>query len=135
MRYHNSQWRFDLDLPNGWAEPGLLKRVFSFPRHAQQSANPEFYGPSGASLKIAIGPISPVPSVEEQQKNLERIAAKYGHKGGRPGVKGETWGQSYIKGETWGQSYIIQLTRLVSRGKVWTWHGSCGSNTREDFII
>ena len=28
---------------------------------------------------MAVGPVNPVPSVEEQQKNLQRIAIKYGH--------------------------------------------------------
>ena len=79
VRYHNPEWEFSLDLPNGWAEPGFRKRASSFFRYAKQSTQPEFYGPSGASLKIAIGPISPAPSVEEQQSNLRRIAAKYMH--------------------------------------------------------
>lgn len=79
MKYKNRKWGFELDLPTGWGEPGFFKHLFSFFRYAQQSTQPEFYGPAGASLKLAIGPISPVPSLQEQQRNLERIAAKYGH--------------------------------------------------------
>ena len=41
--------------------------------------NPEFFGPNDASIKFAIGPISPEPSIQEHMDNLERIAEKYGH--------------------------------------------------------
>jgi hypothetical protein len=41
--------------------------------------NPEFDDPDGVSLKFAIGPIVSEHTVREQQRNLERIAAKHGH--------------------------------------------------------
>ncbi|MEW6533598.1 MAG: hypothetical protein AB1473_22410 [Thermodesulfobacteriota bacterium] len=80
MKYRNRHWGFELELPKGWRPPGYLKRLFWFSRYAQQSIHPQFYGPSGAKLKIAVGPIWPVPSVEEQQNNLANIATKYGHR-------------------------------------------------------
>lgn len=72
VKYRNSRWGFQLDLLDGWRQAGLLRKLIF-------AGNPEFYGPSGASIKFAIGPINPVPSVEQQKRNLERIAAKYGH--------------------------------------------------------
>jgi hypothetical protein len=39
----------------------------------------EFFGPGESSMKFAIGPICPEPTVEEQRCNLERIASKHGH--------------------------------------------------------
>jgi hypothetical protein len=39
----------------------------------------EFFGPDGSSIKFAIGRIHPEPTVEEQQRNLERIASRHGH--------------------------------------------------------
>jgi hypothetical protein len=38
----------------------------------------EFYGPDGAGIKFAIGPISPEPSAEMQQQTLQHIAMKRG---------------------------------------------------------
>jgi hypothetical protein len=76
--YHNSTWGFDLQLPAGWREPGGIARVLLFFRYAAQSSQPEFYGPDGASLKFAIGPISPEPSAEMQQRTLQHIAMKRG---------------------------------------------------------
>ena len=78
MRYQNKHWGFKLDFPAGWFEPGFFKRLFSSGRYAQQDVYPEFYGPEGASIKIMSGPISPVPSTE-QQINLKTIAEKHGH--------------------------------------------------------
>lgn len=79
MRYQNQHWGFELDLPPGWGEPGFFKRLFSVGRYAQQAANPEFYARDGSSIKIAVGPISPVPSAEQQQSNLGAIARRHGH--------------------------------------------------------
>ena len=79
MRYHNQHWRFKLDLPPGWGEPSVLKRLLSFGRYAHQTVHPEFYARDGSSIKIAVGPITPVPSAEEQQSNLETIARRHGH--------------------------------------------------------
>ena len=79
MRYRNQRWGFELDLPPGWAEPGFFRRLLSFGRYAQQGVHPEFYSRGGSSIKIAIGPISPVPSAEEQQRNLVSIAGRHGH--------------------------------------------------------
>jgi hypothetical protein len=78
MRYRNRLWKFEMELPMGWSEPGLIKRLTAPGRYAQQASNPEFYGPSGASLKFAIGPINPSPSATEQQANLAAIARRYG---------------------------------------------------------
>lgn len=79
MRYRSKYWGFELDLPPGWAEPGCLWRLLFLGWYALQAVHPEFYGPNGSSIKFAIGPIVPEPTVEEQKKNLERIALKYGH--------------------------------------------------------
>lgn len=79
MKYRNRHWGFELDLPSGWAEPGFFKRLLSLGRYAQQRMHPEFYGPGGSSIKIAVGPISPVPSAEQQQSNMEAIARRHGH--------------------------------------------------------
>ena len=73
MTYRNVQFGFELTLPSGWTGPGLLKRML------QASNQPEFFGQSGSSLKVAIGPISPVPTIEQQLANLSAIANRYGH--------------------------------------------------------
>jgi len=78
MKYRNRTWHFQIELTAGWGEPGLVKRLIEPRRYAQQAANPEFYGPGGASLKFAIGPINPSPSAAEQQANLAAIARRYG---------------------------------------------------------
>ena len=62
--------RCRLDLPEGW-------RPIHPPRSA--AGHMEFSGPSGSSIKFTIGPICPDPTVEEQKRNLERIASKHGH--------------------------------------------------------
>ena len=79
MNYKNVHWGFELVLPISWHEPGLLKRIFFFFRYSQQNINPEFYGPNQSSLKIAIGPIHPKPSLKNQQNNLSNLAMKYNH--------------------------------------------------------
>jgi|ERR1017187_8967313 hypothetical protein len=76
--YYNRVWKFGLQLPDGWSEPGGIARIFFFFRYAAQSSQPEFYGPDRTSLKFAIGPISPEPSAEEQQQTLQHIAMKRG---------------------------------------------------------
>jgi len=79
MTYRNLHWGFQLDFPSGWGEPGFFKHLLSFGRYAKQGVHPEFYGRDGSSIKIAIGPISPVPSAEEQRSNLKAIASRHGH--------------------------------------------------------
>lgn len=66
--YRNKIYGFEMILPARW-DQGLLGRY-----------NPTFYGPSGASIKIAIGPIPLMLDVQTQQANLARIARKYGHR-------------------------------------------------------
>lgn len=73
IKYRNSRNKFEIELPDEWHGPGLISRLL------RMDANPEFYGPKRTSLKFAVGPISPEPSLREQQLNLERIARKYGH--------------------------------------------------------
>ena len=79
MTYRNSHLKFELELPPGWSEPGFFKRLLSPGRYAQQALHPEFYGGNGSSIKIAIGSVSPVPSPEQQRRNLEAIARRHGH--------------------------------------------------------
>ncbi len=76
--YRNRVWRFELQLPVGWKEPGIIARTLFFFRYGAQSSQPEFYGPNGVSMKFAIGPISPEPSAEQQQNTLQHIAMKRG---------------------------------------------------------
>lgn len=64
--------RCRMALPNGWRPAGFLRRLLS-------RGHMEFFGPDGSSIKFAIGPICPEPTVEEQKQNLERIASKHGH--------------------------------------------------------
>jgi hypothetical protein len=79
MKYRNQHWGFEIDLPLGWTEPNFFRRLLSFGRYAKQSVHPGFYACDGSSLKIAIGPISLVPSAEQQRMNLEVIAHRHGH--------------------------------------------------------
>jgi len=62
--------RCRLALPKDW-------RPVASP--ASAAGHMEFSGPAGSSIKFAIGPICPEPTVEEQKHNLERIASKHGH--------------------------------------------------------
>jgi hypothetical protein len=73
--YKNEKWKFEINLPKGWAGSGFLRRLF----RPFDPANPELYGSRGVSLKFAIGPISPEPSLKQMQKNIENISRKYGH--------------------------------------------------------
>ncbi|MBS3149813.1 hypothetical protein J4455_03940 [Candidatus Woesearchaeota archaeon] len=73
IKYRNNHHKFEIELPNERHGPRLISRLFGM------DANPEFYEQNRSSLKFAIGPISPEPSVREQQLNLENIARKYGH--------------------------------------------------------
>lgn len=68
-----SSGRCRIALPNDWRPAGFLRRLFS-------RGHMEFFGPDRSSIKFAIGPIVPEPTVEEQRRNLERIASKYGHR-------------------------------------------------------
>ncbi|MEM4330634.1 MAG: hypothetical protein QW273_01335 [Candidatus Pacearchaeota archaeon] len=73
VKYRNRIYNFEIDLPKGWRYPSIIMRLL------RKDKNPEFYGPKGESLKFAIGKIFYEPSLEEQQKNLERIAQMYDH--------------------------------------------------------
>ncbi len=79
MKYQNTRWDFEMTLPESWHEPKISKYMFFRSRYTQQATHPEFYGPRNSSLKIAVGPINPIPPVETQQENFQRIAIKYGH--------------------------------------------------------
>jgi len=69
-KYQNEFWDFALVFPEGWTARS------SAPERSQQ---PEFDGPSGSSLKFAIGPVRPIPTARQQCENLRRIAIKHGH--------------------------------------------------------
>lgn len=71
--YGLSPGRCRMALPNGWRPAGLLRRFLS-------RGHMEFFGPQGSSIKFAIGPIAPEPTLEEQKRNLQRIASRHGHK-------------------------------------------------------
>lgn len=73
--YANKRWKFEIELSEGWKEPGFFGRLL----RPYDSANPELYGPKGAALKFAIGPISPEPSLGQMQRKVESISRKYGH--------------------------------------------------------
>lgn len=79
VKYVNKYWGFEFDLPPGWSPPGALRRQLSPGRYAHQNTQPEFYGPDDASIKFAIGSITPVPSVNQQQENLKINAQRSGH--------------------------------------------------------
>ena len=70
--YRDPRSGFEIALPSGWRQPGLLSRVL-------RKGDPEFYGPKGTSIKFAVGPIDPFITVEQQKRNLTGIAARYGH--------------------------------------------------------
>jgi hypothetical protein len=67
--YRNKFYQFELALPAGWNK-GLF----------ESSSNLTFYGPSREFLRIAIGPIAPIPDVQTQQNNLVELATNNGHK-------------------------------------------------------
>src|SRR5579864_1413691 len=75
MLYRSKKLGFELAMPTGWSEPGLLRRLFA----SYDSSNPEFSGPGGKSLKFVIGPIHPEASPTAMHETLRRIAAKHGH--------------------------------------------------------
>src|SRR4051812_42153997 len=70
--YRDSRWEFELELPDGWRQAGLLRRWFS-------RGAPEFFGPHDDSIRFAIGPIAPVPDYREQMENLRKVATSHGH--------------------------------------------------------
>jgi len=65
-----------ITLPSGWHSQGFFRRLLN--RTVGGNAV-DFFGPHGSSIKFAIGPIVPEPTVEEQRHELERIARKFGH--------------------------------------------------------
>jgi hypothetical protein len=74
--YHNKRYGFEIEIPNDWKVRGIISGL---------AENPQFDGPGGVSLKLAIGPVwipplsRPDPTAEEQQANLSRIVHKNGH--------------------------------------------------------
>lgn len=76
--YRDSRRRFQIELPDGWSRIGFLRGILrgSIP----DPDNPEFTGSKGEQLKFAIGPISPEPTVSEQQERMKAIAQKHGHR-------------------------------------------------------
>jgi hypothetical protein len=44
------------------------------------AGGPEFYGPINDSIKFAVGPISPEPTVSQHQKNVAAMATRHGHR-------------------------------------------------------
>lgn len=44
------------------------------------AGGPEFYGSANDSVKFAVGPISPEPSVTQHQRNVAAMAARHGHR-------------------------------------------------------
>lgn len=71
MAFAYSDSRFQIKLPDGWHCPGFFRK-FLF------AGQPEFYGPNETTIKFAIGPIVPEPTLRQQQANLEYIALKRG---------------------------------------------------------
>ena len=69
-KYRSSRYNFEIEIPDQWNVRGFFGKKAKYP---------EFDGPNNASFGFAIGPIYPEPAVEEQQRNLEKIANKYGH--------------------------------------------------------
>ena len=80
-KYRNKQWNFEITLLPNWHEATFTQNLKSFPQipSTDQLSNPEFYDPNGSSIKFAIGPISPVPSIDQQKMNLQQVAEKYDH--------------------------------------------------------
>ena len=86
--YQNAQWGFQIDLPQGWKEPGIFHKLFS-------GTGPEFFGPhekvrkkystetpdptNEAALKFVVSPIPLEPTVEKQQSFLEHSAGMHKH--------------------------------------------------------
>ena len=73
MTYRDKQWQFEIDLPAGWRRAGFFHRL-------KHKGAPEFFSPQNASIKFAIGPITPVPDYREHMENLKRIAGQHGHR-------------------------------------------------------
>lgn len=67
------------DLQPGRCRLGLPEGWHPIDSPSSRAGHMEFSGPAGSSIKFAIGPICPEPTVEEQKRNLERIARKHGH--------------------------------------------------------
>jgi hypothetical protein len=85
MRYRDERLKFEMTFPKGWKKPGLLhwlKRIPVRLAFASQyiTGGPEFYGPLGNSIKLAVGPISPEPTPEEHQRNVKAMAIRHEHR-------------------------------------------------------
>lgn len=85
MKYRNTRLKFEIDFPEGWKRPGFLHRLSRLPLRLIFSppdveGGPEFYGPRGVTIKLAIGSISPEPNVEQHQKSIASMAERHGHR-------------------------------------------------------
>lgn len=85
MNYRDKQLGFQITFPSGWRCPGFLRKLFRFPLRLMFASpalagGPEFYGPSGDSIKLAVGPISPVPNLSQHQQNVQAMAVRHGHR-------------------------------------------------------
>lgn len=85
MTYRDRRLGFEITFPQGWKSPGLLHRLRRLPLRLMFASphlagGPEFYGPRGDSIKFAVGPIYPVPSVSQHQRDVQTMATRHGHK-------------------------------------------------------
>jgi len=85
MTYRDKRLGFEITFPSGWRCPAFLHKLFRLPLRLMFASpalagGPEFYGPSGDSIKLAVGPISPVPSVSQHQRNVQAMAVRHGHR-------------------------------------------------------
>ena len=83
--YRDTRLKFEIDIPEGWKRPGFLHRLSRLPLRLifsppDVAGGPEFYGPSGDTIKLSIGPISPEPNVKQHQKNIAAMAERHGHR-------------------------------------------------------
>ena len=85
MKHRDNELKFEMTFPAGWRRPGLLHRLKRIPVQLASTSSYiagglEFYGPSGDSIKMAVGPISPEPTPEAHQQTVRAIAIRHRHK-------------------------------------------------------
>ncbi|MGD0294282.1 MAG: hypothetical protein ABSB30_10535 [Terracidiphilus sp.] len=85
MKYRCKGLGFEVVLPEGWRSPGILHRLLRLPLRLmfagpELAGGPEFYGPANDTIKFAIGPIAPEPSVAKHQADVAAMAARHGHR-------------------------------------------------------